>query len=165
MLFTSPPCSGQRVESIFAWPLLAVEQQTGVGSPPVVNEVLQRRLSAGGSPPQPAAAGARDASIRHPGRPTPAPASYAVRGMNPKELFGETYGVMWNARRSAKAWASMARRSSLFWRGKQETGMRRRSSTPAGRATAHADSRSDFPFRMAALQGRFKTVQPLIWRI
>ncbi|MEB3235634.1 MAG: ribosome biogenesis GTPase Der, partial [Cyanobacteriota bacterium] len=113
-LFTSA-LTGQRVQSIFALALLAVEQHRRRVSTSVVNEVLTEALS-WRTPP--ATRGGRSGKLYYGTQVATRPPSFTLFVNDPK-LFGETYRryVERQIRESLGFEGSPIR---LFWRGKQQ---------------------------------------------
>jgi len=137
MLFTSA-LSGQRVESIFALALLAVEQHRRRVTTSVVNEVLQEALS-WRSPPT--SRGGRQGRLYYGTQVATRPPSFTLFVNDPK-LFGETYR-RYVERQIREGLGFDGSPIKLFWRGKQERDAEKELNRQQARATAHADSRSD----------------------
>ncbi|MEI6829957.1 MAG: ribosome biogenesis GTPase Der [Synechococcaceae cyanobacterium ELA445] len=114
MLFTSA-LSGQRVESIFALALLAVEQHRRRVTTSVVNEVLQEAVS-WRSPPT--SRGGRQGRIYYGTQVAVRPPSFTLFVNDPK-LFGETYR-RYVERQIREGLGFEGSPLKLFWRGKQQ---------------------------------------------
>jgi len=114
MLFTSA-LSGQRVESIFALALLAVEQHRRRVTTSVVNEVLQEAVS-WRSPPT--SRGGRQGRIYYGTQVAVRPPSFTLFVNDPK-LFGETYR-RYVERQIREGLGFEGSPIRLFWRGKQQ---------------------------------------------
>jgi len=136
MLFTSA-LSGQRVESIFALALLAVEQHRRRVTTSVVNEVLQEALS-WRSPPT--SRGGRQGRLYYGTQVATRPPSFTLFVNDPK-LFGETYR-RYVERQIREGLGFDGSPIKLFWRGKQERDAEKELNRQQARATAPADSRS-----------------------
>ncbi|MGB7565173.1 MAG: ribosome biogenesis GTPase Der [Prochlorococcaceae cyanobacterium] len=114
MLFTSA-LTGQRVESIFALALLAVEQHRRRVTTSVVNEVLQEAVS-WRSPPT--SRGGRQGRIYYGTQVAIRPPSFTLFVNDPK-LFGETYR-RYVERQIREGLGFEGSPLKLFWRGKQQ---------------------------------------------
>jgi GTP-binding protein len=114
MLFTSA-LTGQRVESIFALALLAVEQHRRRVTTSVVNEVLQEAVS-WRSPPT--SRGGRQGRIYYGTQVATRPPSFTLFVNDPK-LFGETYR-RYVERQIREGLGFDGSPIRLFWRGKQQ---------------------------------------------
>lgn len=114
MLFTSA-LTGQRVESIFALALLAVEQHRRRVTTSVVNEVLQEAVS-WRSPPT--SRGGRQGRIYYGTQVATRPPSFTLFVNEPK-LFGETYR-RYVERQIREGLGFEGSPIRLFWRGKQQ---------------------------------------------
>ena len=114
MLFTSA-LTGQRVESIFASALLAVEQHRRRVTTSVVNEVLQEAVS-WRSPPT--SRGGRQGRIYYGTQVATRPPSFTLFVNDPK-LFGETYR-RYVERQIREGLGFDGSPIRLFWRGKQQ---------------------------------------------
>jgi len=127
MLFTSA-LTGQRVQSIFALALLAVEQHRRRVSTSVVNEVLTEALS-WRTPPT--SRGGRQGKLYYGTQVATRPPSFTLFVNEPK-LFGDTYRryVERQIRESLGFEGSPIR---LFWRGKQQRDAERDQARQASR--------------------------------
>ncbi|MCP9799600.1 ribosome biogenesis GTPase Der [Synechococcus sp. RedBA-s] len=114
MLFTSA-LTGQRVESIFALAMLAVEQHRRRVTTSVVNEVLQEAVS-WRSPPT--SRGGRQGRIYYGTQVATRPPSFTLFVNDPK-LFGETYR-RYVERQIREGLGFDGSPIRLFWRGKQQ---------------------------------------------
>ncbi|MCP9820442.1 ribosome biogenesis GTPase Der [Synechococcus sp. Cruz-9H2] len=114
MLFTSA-LTGQRVESIFALALMAVEQHRRRVTTSVVNEVLQEAVS-WRSPPT--SRGGRQGRIYYGTQVATRPPSFTLFVNDPK-LFGETYR-RYVERQIREGLGFDGSPIRLFWRGKQQ---------------------------------------------
>jgi GTP-binding protein len=114
MLFTSA-LTGQRVESIFASALMAVEQHRRRVTTSVVNEVLQEAVS-WRSPPT--SRGGRQGRIYYGTQVATRPPSFTLFVNDPK-LFGDTYR-RYVERQIREGLGFDGSPIRLFWRGKQQ---------------------------------------------
>ena len=114
MLFTSA-LTGQRVQSIFALALLAVEQHRRRVSTSVVNEVLTEVLS-WRTPP--ASRGGRQGKLYYGTQVATRPPSFTLFVNEPK-LFGDTYR-RYVERQIRESLGFEGTPIKLFWRGKQQ---------------------------------------------
>ncbi|MFM7286837.1 MAG: ribosome biogenesis GTPase Der [Cyanobium sp.] len=114
MLFTSA-LTGQRVQSVFALALLAVEQHRRRVSTSVVNEVLQEAVS-WRSPPT--SRGGRQGRIYYGTQVAVRPPSFTLFVNDPK-LFGDTYR-RYVERQIREGLGFEGSPLKLFWRGKQQ---------------------------------------------
>ena len=114
MLFTSA-LTGQRVQSIFALALLAVEQHRRRVSTSVVNEVLTEALS-WRTPPT--SRGGRQGRLYYGTQVATRPPSFTLFVNDPK-LFGDTYR-RYVERQIRESLGFEGTPIKLFWRGKQQ---------------------------------------------
>ncbi len=131
MLFTSA-LTGQRVESIFALALLAVEQHRRRVTTSVVNEVLQEAVS-WRSPPT--SRGGRQGRIYYGTQVATRPPSFTLFVNDPK-LFGETYR-RYVERQIREGLGFDGSPIRLFWRGKQQRDAEKDLSRQQSRAASH----------------------------
>ncbi|MFM7549636.1 MAG: ribosome biogenesis GTPase Der [Cyanobacteriota bacterium] len=114
MLFTSA-LTGQRVQSVFALALLAVEQHRRRVSTSVVNEVLKEALS-WRTPPT--SRGGRQGRLYYGTQVATRPPSFTLFVNDPK-LFGDTYR-RYVERQIREGLGFEGTPIKLFWRGKQQ---------------------------------------------
>ena len=114
MLFTSA-LTGQRVESIFALALLAVEQHRRRVSTSVVNEVLKEAI---GWRSPPTTRGGRQGRLYYGTQVASQPPTFTLFVNDPK-LFGETYR-RYIERQLREGLGFDGTPLKLFWRGKQQ---------------------------------------------
>ncbi len=131
MLFTSA-LTGQRVESLFALALLAVEQHRRRVTTSVVNEVLQEAVS-WRSPPT--SRGGRQGRIYYGTQVATRPPSFTLFVNDPK-LFGDTYR-RYVERQIREGLGFDGSPIRLFWRGKQQRDAEKDLARQQARSSSH----------------------------